>query len=238
MRVAGIVPARGGSKGVPHKNIVDLGGRSLLSYTAESALASKRLARIIVSTDDEQIAAEARHCGLETPFMRPRELARDDTPSLPVFQHAVRWLEESGDSFDAICTLQPTHPFRRADDIDRCIELLESSGADAAMTVARVPDDFNPHWTYLMDSEGAMRLTMGGSAPIPRRQDLPPAYHREGSVYVTRRDVLMDQNSIYGQRVVGLLIDQADRINIDTLEDLQQARAVLAHHGNQQADRR
>ena len=227
MRVAGLIPARGGSKGVPKKNIVDLGGRSLLSYTAESALASKRLSRIIVSTDDEAIAAEARRCGLETPFMRPEELARDDTPSLPVFQHAVRWLEESGDTFDAICTLQPTHPFRSAQDIDRCIELLESSDADAAMTIARVPDDYNPHWTYLMDSGGSLRLTMGESAPIPRRQDLPPVYHREGSVYVTRRDVLMEGNSIYGDRVVGLLVEEEDRINIDTPRDLEQARAVV-----------
>jgi CMP-N-acetylneuraminic acid synthetase len=128
--------------------------------------------------------------------------------------------------------LQPTHPFRRAEDIDRCIELLESSGADAVMTIARVPDDFNPHWTYVKDSDGSMRLTTGESAPIPRRQDLPPTYHREGSVYVTRRDVLMEQNTVYGDRVVGLLIEEENRVNIDTPEDLEQARAVVMQKGD------
>ncbi len=106
------------------------------------------------------------------------------------------------------------------------------------MTIARVPDDFNPHWTYVMDDDGAMRLTTGESTPIPRRQDLPPVYHREGSVYVTRRDVLMQQNTIYGDRVVGLLVDEQNRVNIDTLDDLQLARAVVIGRGSEtEADR-
>ncbi len=227
MRVAGVITARGGSKGVPRKNLALLGGRSLLSYTAESALAAKRLTRVVVSTDDQQIAAEARRWGLETPFIRPAELARDETPTLPVLQHAVRELELAGEQYDAICLLQPTHPFRCAEDIDRCIELLQSSEADAVMTIAHVPDHYNPHWTYFMDSDGRLRLSTGEASPIPRRQDLPPAYHREGSVYVTRRDVLILQNSLYGQRVLGLLVDAKNRINIDRPQDLQQAQFVL-----------
>ena len=105
------------------------------------------------------------------------------------------------------------------------------------MTIARVPDHYNPHWTYLMDSDGELRLSTGESAPIPRRQDLPPAYHREGSVYVTRRDVLMEHDSIYGDRVVGLLVDREGRVNIDTLNDLEQARALISQQGNLEADR-
>jgi CMP-N-acetylneuraminic acid synthetase len=231
MRVLGIVTARGGSKGVPRKNLADLGGRSLLSYTAAAARRAKRLSRVIVSTDDSEIAAEAQRCGLEVPFLRPAELARDDTPTLPVLQHAVSLLEAAGQRYDAICILQPTHPFRRTEDIDGCIELLESSDADAAMTIARVPDEFNPHWTYQRDPDGSLRLTTGEQAPIPRRQELPAAYHREGSVYVTRRDVLMLGNSIYGTRVVGLLVDAEQRVNIDTPRDLEQARALLAESG-------
>lgn len=230
MRVAGIITARGGSKGVPRKNIVDLAGRSLLSYTADAALGSK-LTRVIVSTDDDEIASEARRCGLETPFMRPAELARDETPTLPVLQHAVAWMEHAGERYDAFCILQPTHPFRQSQDIDRCVDLLVESGADSVMTIARVPDEFNPHWTYWMDPSGSLRLTTGEPAPIPRRQDLPPAFHREGSVYITRRDVLMQQHSLYGQRTVGLLVDQDKRVNIDTMQDLEQARAVLNNAG-------
>ena len=113
MTVVGIVPARGGSKGIPRKNIAPLLGKPLLAYTAEAALAARRLARVILSTDDDEIAEVGRRCGLEVLFMRPPELARDDTPMLPVVQHAVRWLEERGDRYDAVCLLQPTNPLRR-----------------------------------------------------------------------------------------------------------------------------
>lgn len=232
MRVIGIITARGGSKGVPRKNLAQLSGRSLLSYTAESALESSRLDRVIVSTDDEEIAEEARQCGIETPFMRPAELAQDNTPTLPVLQHAAEWLEQHDEHYDAICLLQPTHPFRRGADIDACIDLLDTSGADAVVTIARVPDEYNPHWAYFMDTDGELKLSTGESTPIPRRQDLPAAYHREGSVYVMRRDVLMNQNSLYGNRLMGLLVDSEGRVNIDTPADLEQAKVVLSQQGS------
>src|SRR6266516_4625509 len=111
-RVLGIITARGGSKGIPRKNIRLLGAKPLLQYTAEAAFGAKRLARVILSTEDEEIADVGRQCGLEVPFLRPSALARDDTPTLPVLQHAVRALEEGGESYDAICLLQPTNPFR------------------------------------------------------------------------------------------------------------------------------
>src|SRR5262245_49368383 len=118
MNVLGIVPARRGSKGVLGKNIRLLCGKPLLQYTAEAALSARRLSKVILSTDHEEIARIGRECGLEVPFMRPAELAEDETPMLPVIQHAVRWLEVRGDSFDAVCLLQPTNPLRRPDDID------------------------------------------------------------------------------------------------------------------------
>ena len=146
MRVLGLIPARGGSKGVPGKNIKLLGGHPLLDYTARAALASRCLARVILSTDDEAIAAVGRSAGIEVPFLRPGELATDQAPTLPVIQHAVRYLEGQGDSFDAICLLQPTNPFRRPEDIDACIDLLEARKADAVVSVLPVPAEFNPHW--------------------------------------------------------------------------------------------
>jgi CMP-N-acetylneuraminic acid synthetase len=227
MRVLGIVTARGGSKGIPRKNIRLLGGRPLIEYTAEAALAARRLARVILSTDDPEIAAVGRRSGLDVPFMRPPELARDDTPSLPVLQHAVRWLEEREECYDAICLLQPTHPLRRPETIDGCITLLEESDADSVLTTLPVPIHHHPHWVYLRGEDGLLRLATGETAPPPRRQALAPAFHREGSVYVTRRDVLIEGNSLYGRRVVGYPADPERSINIDGPEEWEQAERLI-----------
>jgi CMP-N-acetylneuraminic acid synthetase len=227
LRTLAIITARGGSKGIPRKNIRLLAGKPLLQFTAEAALGACKLARIILSTEDIEIAEVGRSCGLEVPFMRPPELAQDDTPTLPVLQHAVRALEEAGDRFDAICLLQPTHPFRKSQDIDACIELLAASDADCAVTVLTVPPEHNPHWVYFKDAGGFLRLSTGEASPIPRRQSLPPAFHREGSVYVTRRNVLMDLGSLYGSRLVGYPIDPLLSVNLDSSADWERAEAML-----------
>jgi CMP-N,N'-diacetyllegionaminic acid synthase len=225
MRVLGIVPARGGSKGIPGKNVRPLGGKPLLVHTAEAALAARRLSRVVLTTDDEKIAEVGRACGLEVPFLRPAELAMDDTPTLPVLQHAVTELERQGDRFDAVCLLQPTSPFRRAGDIDGCIELLET-GLDAVISVLPVPPEHNPHWVWFRDGDGLLRLATGEDQPIPRRQELPPAFHRDGSVYVTRRDVLMEKNSLYGKRLGGFLADSRS-VNLDTPADWERAERLF-----------
>jgi CMP-N,N'-diacetyllegionaminic acid synthase len=229
MKVLGIIPARGGSKGIPRKNIRLLAGKPLLQYTAEAALGAKRLARVILSTEDEEIAGVGRKCGLEVPFMRPPELAQDDTPTLPVLQHAVRRLEEAGDRYDAICLLQPTAPFRRPEEIDGCVDLLIETGADSVITVLPVPPEHNPHWVYFQDVQGFLRLSTCEDTPIPLRQMLPPAFHREGSVYVTKREVLLERNSLYGSKVEGYLMTASASVNIDTTEDWQRAEELLQH---------
>ncbi len=227
MRVVGIITARGGSKGVPGKNIRPLAGKPLLGWTAEAALAAKRLSRVILSTDDEAIARAGRTAGVEVPFMRPADLARDTTPTLPVLEHAVAWLENAGDRYDAICLLQPTNPLRTPATIDACIELLERTGADSVVTVLPVPAEHNPHWVYFADAEGQLRPALAGSPPLTRRQDLPAAYFREGSVYVTRRDVLVEQHTLYGARMIGHELDPARCVNIDTPQDWQRAEAMI-----------
>lgn len=228
MRVLGLIPARGGSKGVPHKNIRLLCGKPLLAYTAEAALAANLLDRVVLSTDDAQIAEVGRSWGLEVPFMRPAELAQDTTPTLPVVQHALRWLEESGDVFDAVCLLQPTNPLRQAEDIRACVEHFAASSADSLMTVLPVPAEHNPHWVYFARPDGTLYLSTGDAQPIPRRQDLPPAWHREGSIYLTRRTVLMNQHSLYGASCIGYPLPLARAVNIDTLDDWARAEAMLA----------
>lgn len=226
MRVLGLVPARGGSKGIQRKNVRDLGGRPLLAWTAEAALAARHLSRVVLSTDDPEIAEVGRRYGLEVPFLRPADLARDDTPTLPVLQHAVAELERAGDRFDAVCLLQPTSPFRRPGDIDGCIDLLESASLDAVVSVLPVPPEHNPHWVYFRDGEGLLRLATGEEQPIPRRQELPPAFHRDGAVYVTRRDVLMEANSLYGKRLGGFLAESRS-VNLDTPDDWERAERLV-----------
>ncbi len=227
MKVLGLIPARGGSKGVLRKNIKLLCGKPLLQYTAEAALAARHLSRVILTTEDIRVAAVGEGCGLEVPFLRPIELAQDDSPTLPVLQHAVRWLEDRGDYFDAICLLQPTSPLRCPEDIDACIELLETSGGDAVVTILPIPAEYNPHWVYLREGDGRLRLSTGEASPIPRRQQLPPAFYRDGSVYVTRRDVLMDGDSLYGEHLEGYPMDPARSINIDEPKDWERVETLL-----------
>lgn len=228
MRVLGVVPARGGSKGVPRKNVRLLAGKPLLQYTAEAALAASRLTRVILSTDDEEIAEVGRQCGLDVPFIRPVELARDDTPMLPVVQHAIGAVEAEDTLYDAVCLLQPTNPMRTSAQIDGCIELLETSGADAVMTVLPVPAEYNPHWVYFRTTDGELKLSTGEPQPIPRRQALPAAYHREGSVYVARCEVVMREDSLYGRRTLGYEVDPEWSVNIDDPSDWARAEALVS----------
>lgn len=236
MRVVGVVTARGGSRGVPRKNIKLLGGKPLVAWTAEAALGARRLARTVLSTDDEEIAEVGRQCGLDVPFMRPANLATDRSPTLPVLQHVLRTLAAAGDHFDAVCLLQPTNPLRSSATIDACIDLFETSNADSVITVLPVPDEHNPHWVYLADELGRLRLATGEPEPIARRQDLPPAYHREGSVYVTRSDVLLGQNSLYGDRIVKYEVSTEDTVNIDSPSDWTQAEKLIESRRSRSAE--
>jgi CMP-N,N'-diacetyllegionaminic acid synthase len=229
MRVLAIIPARGGSKGIPRKNIRLLAGKPLLQYTAEAALSAESLTRVILSTEDQETAEVGRKCGLEVPFLRPSELAQDDTPTLPVVQYTLRILEETGEKYDAVCLLQPTSPFRTAKSIDECIDLLVRVRADCVLTVLSVPQKYNPHWVYFENHDGFLELSTGEPTPIPRRQLLPPAFHREGSIYVARRDVVMEKNSLYGERVAGYAVASPSSINLDSLEDWEEAERLLAH---------
>ena len=226
MRVLGLIPARSGSKGVPRKNTRLLGGKPLLQWTAEAALASRTLAKVVLSTEDDDIAAIGRRCGLAVPFRRPVELAADDTPTLEVVQHAIRALDELGDRFDAVCLLQPTSPFRKTSEIDACVDLFVTSDVDAVLSILPVPVEYNPHWVYFRAPDGLLQLSTGEAQPLARRQLLPPAFHRDGSLYVTRRDVIMDMNSLYGKRVLGCEVS-ARAINIDSPADWDRAEAIV-----------
>jgi CMP-N,N'-diacetyllegionaminic acid synthase len=231
MRVLGIVTARSGSKGIPGKNLRPVCGKPLLQYTAEAALAAKRLTRVVLSTDSDEIAEAGRRRGLEVPFMRPAELAKDDTPHVPVLQDVVRRLEQTGDRYDAILTLQPTNPLRLPSDIDGAIELLEKSGADSVISFVPVGEK-HPARMKFIDADG--RVTDPPFAEKfegQRRQELPKLFLREGSIYLTRRDVLMNQNSIKGRDCRAWLMPEDRACNVDSPFDLFLVEQMLKYHG-------
>ncbi|MGB8329375.1 MAG: acylneuraminate cytidylyltransferase family protein [Polyangiales bacterium] len=232
MRVLGLIPARGGSKGVPRKNIRTLGGKPLIGHTIDAARDAIRIDRIVVSTEDAEIASISKSLGADVPFLRPKSLARDETPMLPVIVHAIEALIAGGWTPEAVCLLQPTFPFRRPEDIDACIEALEARGADCVVSIHRVPHQFNPHWVYFEQRDGTLRLSTGEAEPIPRRQELPAAFHRSGSVYVSRVATIIDQGSLYGERVVGYETQTESSCNIDTIEDWEQAEALMSKRGS------
>ena len=227
MKVLGIIPARGGSKGVPRKNIRSLSGKPLIAHTIEGALEAHLLTRVILSTDDEEIASVGKSFGADVPFIRPSELAADDTPTFPVIVHAVEYLEAKGEVFDAVCILKPTNPFRRSEDIDACIELMAKSAADSVVSVLPVPETYNPMWVYWRNTDGRLSLSTGGDQPVSRRQDLPPAFHRDGTIYVTKRDVLSEYGNLYGNDIRSYVIDAGRSVNIDTEEDWKRAEELI-----------
>ena len=230
MDILGLIPARGGSKSIPHKNIVPLLGRPLLAYTCEAAPASARLSRVIISTDDPHIAQLAREHGLEVPFMRPQELAQDDTLALPVVQHAVRWLEVSeGYKPDAVMILQPTSPLRRAEHIDGAVEVMDRTGADTVVSVVEAPHRYSPG--SLMSFNERRRLVSYQSGPmVLRRQEKPILYARNGpAVLLVKHSTLMAHGTLYGANTQPYLMDEIDSFDVDTSNDLIIIEALMKH---------
>lgn len=232
MKILGIITARGGSKGVPGKNLKLLAGKPLLDYTIAAARAARRLDRVILSTEDEAIAAAARALGCEVPFMRPAELSRDETAHLPVVQHAAKWMQDhAGYRADAVMTLQPTSPLRTAGDIDAAVALLESSGADSVLSVSEVPAHNHPSRTLRLDAAGNAVLFATGEPVrkrVNRRQDLPEAWLMNGAIYACRTaELFAAEPSLYGDRVVAYPMPHERSISIDDLDDWAAAERLL-----------
>ena len=240
MKVLGIITARGGSKGVPGKNLKLLAGQPLLAYTIDAANNCAALDRVILSTEDEAIAAAGRAMGCEVPFTRPAELSRDDTPHLPVVQHAAAWMRDHANyTFDAVMVLQPTSPLRTSTDIAAAVALLESTGADAVLSVSEVPVHSHPSRTLRLDASDQAVLFATGEPVrkrINRRQDLPPAWLMNGAVYACRTAVLFaSEPSLYGDRVVAYRMPHERSSSIDDMDDWAAAERLLAQALSPQA---
>ena len=226
MKILGLIPARGGSKGVPKKNIKLLGKLPLMEYTINSAKESALLTQIIVSTDDEEIAIAAEVSGVKPPFIRPAEFAQDTSTSLDVVQHAINFFESKNIFFDAVCLLQPTNPFREQGFIDRAIEKFIATKADCLVSVLPIPHEYNPHWAFEESEDGLIKIATGESRIISRRQDLPKAFHRDGSVYITKTDIIKN-GSLYGNSIAYIESNPEFHVNIDTMKDWETAEKLL-----------
>lgn len=234
MTVLGVIPARGGSKAIPRKNLAPLEGRPLIAYTCDAARQSRRLTRTIVSTDDPEIAAAARSFGVDAPFLRPAHLAADETPMIDVLVDLIATLErDERYAPEVIVLLQPTSPFRRAEHVDAAIALLETSGADSVVTVIDVPHQFTPSSLMRLDGD-RLRPALEGDVPL-RRQDKPRLFARNGpAVAAVRTTVLMTQRTLYGPDTRGLVMSREDSFDIDDSFDLQMAELLLAARGTRQ----
>lgn len=222
MTVLGVICARGGSKGLPRKNVLELGCKPMVAWSVEAAKRAQRLDRVILSTDDEEIAAAAAKAGGEVPFLRPPELAGDASSIYDVLLHA---LDNAGQAYDHVVLLQATSPLRRAEDIDGCVDLCLRSGAPAAISVVRAAKP--PQWMYLLDDALRLKPAFQDQTAIDRRQEAKDYFLPNGAVYVASTGWLRENRTFVGPETRAYLMPPERSIDIDTRFDLVVARAVL-----------
>ena len=221
--VLALIPARGGSKGVPGKNIRPVGGKPLIAWTIEAARESRYVDRTILSSDDPSIAAIAVQCGCEVPFMRPDELATDQADSMGVVRHALAALPER---YDYMVLLQPTSPLRHANDIDAALEFFIDSGATTCVSVCE--PDKHPYWMVRMDADGSVRQLFPPDQIPTRRQDAPTVFALNGAIYVAPADYLAAGGEFITAGTVGYVMPKDRSFDIDTELDLRLADFLLA----------
>ena len=214
-RILAVIPARGGSKGIPHKNIINFCGKPLISYTIEAALGSKYIDYVIVSTDDEEIAKVSIECGAEVPFMRPVELATDTSKTIDSVIYTIRMLRTLGKSFNALVLLQPTQPLRTSKDVDEAIEKYEKNGKMPLVSVSEVDD--HPILTRTIEKNKLFPLLNVSSTC--RRQDMPPFYKVNGCIYINEINEL-NWNTSLNDNIVPYLMSKSHSVDIDEKLDL------------------
>ncbi len=226
MRVLGVIPARGGSEGIPRKNLREVAGKPLIAYAIECAASASSLTDFVTSTDDPEISAVAQECG-STVIERPSELAADDTPMAETVLHALVMREgESGIRFDAVVVLQPTSPIRTGLDVDAALRMLdEDTSADSVVSVVAM-DDVHPARMYSL-KDGQRMVSLWPSDETDRRQDLSPVYFRNGAIYAARRNLLADSGLLMGPEKRAYEMSSMRLLNIDSKRDLIVAEALV-----------
>ena len=228
--VLAVIPARGGSKGLPGKNILPLAGKPLIAHTITAAQQAKSLDRIVISTDDHEIADICRQYGGKTPFMRPSELAKDETLIYPVLTHAVQWLQKHDNYVpDYVMLLQPTSPLRTSQDIDDSISKALAKDADGIVGLCRA--DPHPYLAMRLDDAGIISQFMELDSPLAerysRRQDLPDAYSINGAIYLATRELLVENETFYSDRTYAHIMPPERSVDIDSELDLRLAELIL-----------
>ncbi len=216
MKVLGIIIARGGSKGIPGKNIKNLAGKPLISYTIEAGLKSKLISKLILSTDDEGIAKIARKYGVSVPFIRPEKLSKDDTPGLPVITHAVKYMkEENNYQPDVIVVLQPTSPLRRSDHIDEALKIFLDYKTDSVVSVTKAPHNANPYSIMSVNKDGSIKQFQKYNELGNLRQKKPVFYCRNGAIYACTYKCLIENETLYGNLTIPYFMEKKDSFDID-----------------------
>ncbi len=228
--VLAVIPARGGSKGLPGKNLRLLAGHPLIAYSIAAGLQSKLVNRVICSTDSEEIATVARECGAEIPFLRPAELAQDHSPDIDFFVHAIETLAKTGYKPDIIVQLRPTDPIRKPGLVDEAVQLLiDNPKAHSVRTITE--PGYSPYKMWTTNDTGALEplLTVSGLAEpfnMPR-QELPEVWWHIGVLDVVRTDVVTEQHSLSGKLILPLKVDRSKSADIDTLDDFERAGKLI-----------
>lgn len=224
-KILGIIPARGGSKAVPGKNLKDLGGKPLIAWTIEQAQRSLCLDRIILSSDNAAIIVAARQWGCEVPFVRPRELAGDESPSIYLIIHAIQSLREA---FDYIVLLQPTSPLRSSGDIDACLSLCVSKKAPFCVSVSRASQ--HPRWMHSIDEKGRLAPFLTGGASVHQRQQLSPLFVENGAIYAARTECLLQNRGFFNEETLAYVMPPERSVDIDDEFDFLYCAFLLKRH--------
>ena len=224
--ILGLIVARGGSKSIPRKNIRPVGGKPLIAYTIEAALASGCLDRVVLSTDDPEIAEVAKKFGAEVPFMRPAEMAGDASPVIDAALHAFQWLEKNENYFPMFgMLLQPTSPLRTAGDIQKAVAFAVERNADAVVSVTEA--DRHPYLMKTVDGQGRLSPFVATPFSETRRQDLPAAYAINGAIYLVKRTLLQEKRSWCPAGALAYVMPPERSLDVDTPWDLKLADLVL-----------
>ena len=227
--ILGIIPARGGSKGILGKNAKEIAGKPLIAWTVEAAKQSKYIDRLIISTDSEEIAGIGRDVGVEIPFLRPSEIAQDKSTGADVILHTLNWFEGNDLKFDYFIYLQPTSPMRKSIHIDKAIEMIVLNGnADSLVSISE--SSKHPHWMKTINKNGYIENFLPSGTVYNNRQDLSAVYALNGAIYICRWDVFVEDHSFYLRNCLPFVMDQVSSIDIDINSDWEYAEYILSNN--------